>query len=619
MENVRFFYVTARYRPRRIAFVMDCSESNADEILDAIVSFNIDVWGGRFNPIIVMHGGELPPKEWDLLRAYDPDFVYVFGEMARSTVRRIAQLIQPIRFAEHGQFVAGRTRVEIDGQISTYEAIPRIAKRRGLWGQPDHLSILDLHAKTGGTRSRFLQRNFGISFNAHSCINREEVHGVSLDKDVNDAEVLQKVADNPRLLTAMEACAYAPAPAQFKSPEKGDAVIFYGDDPLTFRDFWNWSLFGRGYLGWQNCVRSIWIPTNLLSDPNLSNAFVYLLTKRAFSQGGQSRISFLSRTHSDEELKSLALNLSANVRTKLVPHVTRQLTELDFVAELEQRAEGGWPIDQHYYVAGSALNLDVSTPEIIASENQNGCFMADLWIEDPIQERVYASSSLPWWRLPQRSGVPSLFAVRQPSRVNREGHISVEITQQTKTVFIRVPSHEEVIESALQNEVHAMMTADLRNRLVPTFHDIWFRLSDKGRYFRGVLSLLGGIQNTYLFFDHPIWMRFAAELSQRTVDKNLTSWVIQRLQSLKTKNVVEADALHLIEHVIRQVPRQRLAANFKHIRGWAAAELGSLNEEGQRHFFQNLRVSKGLQEIDDSAVLDRYIVDAVSELLERVS
>lgn len=546
----------------------------------------------------------------------------MFGEMGRSTIRRIGRFIQPIRFEEHRQYRSDVTRVGIEGQVNTYEVMPRLKSRRPPTGGFQSFRMLDLHTNSGAKRSRFLSRNVGISFQAYSrAMRRErEVEGISLDVGVSDAEVIRTLADNPGVLSAIEVCASGAMPTRFKSFMDEDAAIFYGDDPLTFRDFWNEPLFRGNYFGSQNSIRSFWMPTNFFSDPDLWNALVHFLKRRVSSRfSGLTAISFFSRTHDDEELGSLATRLRTDSGGSLQTGTARRVTDSDFEPIIEPRTEELGGFDQHHYVAGSALHLEVTTPEMIASEQQNGCFLADLWIEDPMQERTYVSdSSPPWWCLPKRNGVARLFAVDQPARVNREHHLSVELTQQTRAIFIRIPSHDRVVEKALQNEGHAMMLTDLRKRILPTAHDLWFRLSDKGKYFNGVLGLLGGTEPAYLFFDHPLWMRFATNLSSRSPGSQLIAQVIKRLQSLRSRiTVSETDALHFIEHVAKQMPRERLSVNFAEVRGWANAELTKLGMEKRRDFLEDWGEVRGVQGLDESAMLNRYLTDALSELLAK--
>jgi hypothetical protein len=67
------FPVTVSYRPRRIAFLVDLEDENVDKILNHILRFNLDSWGGRHNPIVPIVGGAIPPSYWKVLDTADPD------------------------------------------------------------------------------------------------------------------------------------------------------------------------------------------------------------------------------------------------------------------------------------------------------------------------------------------------------------------------------------------------------------------------------------------------------------------------------------------------------------------------------------------------------------------
>jgi hypothetical protein len=66
-DQDRGFSVLLEHRPRCVAFVVDLDSVN-DDLIDAIVDFNVDSWGGRFNPIILSQNKKICSDYWRLLK-----------------------------------------------------------------------------------------------------------------------------------------------------------------------------------------------------------------------------------------------------------------------------------------------------------------------------------------------------------------------------------------------------------------------------------------------------------------------------------------------------------------------------------------------------------------------
>src|SRR6266851_8469389 len=88
------------HRPRRIAFLVDPDKAN-DPLLDAIADFNIDSWGGRYNPMIPVTGGEIYPDYWRLLNLSDPDVFYCCADVSVATIERLDREIGAVLIENH--------------------------------------------------------------------------------------------------------------------------------------------------------------------------------------------------------------------------------------------------------------------------------------------------------------------------------------------------------------------------------------------------------------------------------------------------------------------------------------------------------------------------------------
>src|SRR6059036_1077282 len=87
-------------RPLRVAFLVeDKPESMA--IIDAILAYNRDRWGGRYNPIVLTNGQTLTDTSWSFLEAVDPDVVKSFVTLSVDLVAAIERQVSPYLILQH--------------------------------------------------------------------------------------------------------------------------------------------------------------------------------------------------------------------------------------------------------------------------------------------------------------------------------------------------------------------------------------------------------------------------------------------------------------------------------------------------------------------------------------
>src|SRR5215831_17469516 len=81
-------------RPLRVAFLVeDTPKSMA--IIDSILAYNHDRWGGRYNPIVLTDGQTLTDAWWSLLEAVDPDIVKAFVMLSDDLIASIERRVSP--------------------------------------------------------------------------------------------------------------------------------------------------------------------------------------------------------------------------------------------------------------------------------------------------------------------------------------------------------------------------------------------------------------------------------------------------------------------------------------------------------------------------------------------
>src|SRR2546427_4627467 len=64
-------------------------------IIDAILTYNRDRWGGRYNPIVLTNGQTLTNAWWSLLEAVDPNVVKSFVALSDHLVGAIERRVSP--------------------------------------------------------------------------------------------------------------------------------------------------------------------------------------------------------------------------------------------------------------------------------------------------------------------------------------------------------------------------------------------------------------------------------------------------------------------------------------------------------------------------------------------
>src|SRR5689334_1929761 len=85
-------------RPFRIAFL--CRISGSDNRIDEIIDYNRNLWGGRFNPIILTDGESIRTDWWSLLKSHDPDLIVTTLPLSSQIRQRIQTFLSPLKVEE---------------------------------------------------------------------------------------------------------------------------------------------------------------------------------------------------------------------------------------------------------------------------------------------------------------------------------------------------------------------------------------------------------------------------------------------------------------------------------------------------------------------------------------
>ena len=498
------FSVLTTFRPRRVAFLFDPVNSDADRVLDAIADFNCDTWGGSYNPIIPVSDGKVSTAFWQLLEAADPDIIYSYAEIESSEVRKLDSSFVPTKIMRH-RYGEDKTEyaVWIQGQASIEQEILKLKTRRGartpgviMWSKP-----ID--------KDRFIRRNFGISATAGALA----AHGylapspATLTRTELCAGITKRAFVSPRFLSSL-----APVKREFASGPMHffEFLVCYGDNPWNFLNFWN-EAFRHGFPDRRisNWIEEAWIPDEMAEQKSIQ-PLIQLINARLphLPHDSPLNIRIVSYDHSESDLSVLAgliktgcngpVSFENTVRTRgffeggtLVPF--RPLNPTD--PPQHDQARGS-----HFFIPVADRTSSLETDEV---------WMSDL----KMQSTDDLTSSASWWIFPRRSRVAELLHDLTPSRVTSEGTLSVEVSNRSKEIDVTLPGDMELFAALVTPRMRYSNSTDLRYPLVDHPPETFIAISDKGKYTDGVVRLFESLSQAGYWIDNRFWRELLKEYS----------------------------------------------------------------------------------------------------------
>lgn len=80
-------------RPTRLAYIVNQNLNQAE--LRSLLQYNASIWGGRFSLFVPSNGHEIRGDWWRLLLKHDPDIVLYVGDFSQTLKAKIVEQIQP--------------------------------------------------------------------------------------------------------------------------------------------------------------------------------------------------------------------------------------------------------------------------------------------------------------------------------------------------------------------------------------------------------------------------------------------------------------------------------------------------------------------------------------------
>lgn len=127
-------------RPRHLRYLFFINDGIPYDELFNLICSNLRIWGGRYNPIVPVHNNEISESYLDLIKNYDPDFVF-YSEGIDIEIIKSRRIFNPIGYFNLDE---KPRRMEITGVDSSYllsqlDSNSKVLLSRDLWKSDSNL------------------------------------------------------------------------------------------------------------------------------------------------------------------------------------------------------------------------------------------------------------------------------------------------------------------------------------------------------------------------------------------------------------------------------------------------------------------------------------------------
>jgi hypothetical protein len=633
------FGVESRARHYRLAFFVD-PEACPPELLDSLFEANYGLWGGRFNPIIPVHDGEIGEAFWSLLKCVDPDLIYTYTPLTQITIDRVDREIGPWRIETHPRHLSESIQPAhyppaLSQELVKSRQVLPLLMSQSRFIAPTPITLLtyftDWKTPLNKDLVRLVARNFGIVYeNAYPFL-PEEWPRLQIQNNWTPWDLFHCIAHTPNLLFPFQASA-----AHAMQPPRSDVgrdeyCILVGDSAETWLYFWNHIFLVRDFLrlGWNSLCLA---PALLREDSFIGPLREFLKHHARRSGNSPSTLTLLSFDCSESELSELKARILNGI--DVIPRSTKRVHGIDVIPRSKKLVPGefptsdvdrpeiyvGWGNEATTYQQGTSRESLFSPPRSRVPIDQ-GTWVMDLRVQYFPQFDFYGNEVLSW-KLPRRAGVAEAFFNQRRCRVDANYCLSVEM-RHLEPFILRVPEEAEMFHRAAG--VIEIDSYDSNLRIIrkkPRF----CRLSpwDKGLYLNGILEVFGGLQSASRFLDHSFWRAIFERLSVGAAEKEASLFervknTLEKKRPLITSQLAGGHAKP-IEWLSNLVIRH---ARELHVRQdeISFVELESSFQEQRERFMTTnpgFRKTSSTEEIDEDRKAARaHLIGVLQELADR--
>src|SRR6266478_560552 len=505
-------------------------------IIDTILAYNRDRWGGRYNPIVLTDGQTLADAWWSLLEAVDPDVVKSFVTLSDELIASIERRVSPYLIEQPSRHEQERGFQRIDLSDDGIEVLPSpLNVRHASWSvmsDPNLVLFETNWQRTDPDVKRFTEWNLGGYSPPIYAVSRA-LEGVRTQKYI--------ATDAASLVSPLtELCSL---PREALPPVKHAAFdeafhVVIGDTPADVAYFWNrpatiqpWT---RTYLN------QVWLSRAVATNPDLTSALSAWFQRCADPNGShKGHVRFVSLSLSQDQLEQIAAPLGAGVHR--VFKDVKAPTEIQ-PPQISEGPPGPLGLDRMglYRGTGTTERLTLQEPDILRGPQgpHGACWMADIYIEFQPERYPTILGRPLWWQLPRLNSLATQMFNR-PSRILRTRYPSALLKRGEPRLDLALLDDLAVFASLATLSSRAQYTRDARHARPPVAlcrrPYAHAQPSDKGQYLSGLLDLFGGLLDVDDTLSTRYWRRMFDLLSGRPAEKEEA--LVQQVKNKLTKGL----------------------------------------------------------------------------------
>lgn len=524
----RTITIFATPRPMRVAVVIDAAAESAISDFEQAAYYFGNLWGGRYNAVVLSRDGELDSGWKRVLKLVDPDCIYSVPTLADSTVDWINTRCCPAVF-RNGDRIARRAGEQLNvfgmlrempARITTLPSV--IASRANTLFAPQFYYI---HGSGNDEPyKRFIEHNFGLLTDEVGI--RDAFRGTDVVKyNLRDADPhavfteLSGHGTGSRFTPDVLAASHTHPVAGSGGMYEHRFTIVVGN---TIHDL---ALFRavkmlEDSVGGRRCA---WLPTALATNED-AMALVRSWIINSYWPGGNTKQGqIVSRSIPDAGLQDLAARLSEDwqlaVQVAEVPSEDLGLpTPVELFLPTAMCQEWTAPIRIRLtkahscgIVDGSGV-LDAQVPEFLQNISHHEQVMLDLeipYLRNEESSIIVRSGAPEVWRLPQRQGLAYAFLpASRLSRIERRGLPACVLTRNMDLLPVRIPTPWEMFYCCMSNDF--ISEHDVAGRRTRRFTR--WRSSDEGQFLAALVELFGSPYACGRTLAEPFWGPMLREL-----------------------------------------------------------------------------------------------------------
>ena len=487
-----------------------------DKLYDLMMRCN-SLWGGRYTPIIPIAGGQIESKYLEIVKHYDPDYIYHTEKVSVDYIKELDMFL-PIEY-----FNIDKEVNRFEG-LSSHFLIPFIPKEHSLID-------LSLNANFKTVLKNFLELNLGITRMHMQESNLAKEYNVIEVDDTNFKDIPKLIHNkkvfNKSLLSTLSINTQV-LRNKGKNPFQHFQLVI-SEDSGRIEDllyYWNRHLFiFNHYLK----------PSQFFITEKEFEEFVELpvMDGLLYSLSRENEIEVISKTIDDKKLEELREQLQSKSRQHRI-RLSKNVFPFDI---MDNNGIGPYQIgepliQQHFTSIENDVFLNI--PDVSFNQKKhppsNTWFMdLDLFNSDSLTSRIKFCST----EDPQ-------FFLRTKSRVNKMGNISMEINFATNTnnfISFKIPNFLTRAKMMIKNPL-------IRAQRITSKYEK-LKLNDESHRLKTLIKLFGNsFSEIGDFLEDKFWFDIIKDLStnNRAEGDTITfSEIFENCKSIMTSLGIELD------------------------------------------------------------------------------